>query len=188
MAGRVDGKVALITGGGSGIGRATALLFGREGAKVVVADYNAEGGERTVKTIREAGFLCAIVFVGTVATSALAELPHDCGLHLSDADREEFIMRLAVDYKGAGPNNSTRAADLGCAMTQWRHRDGALGEFVSDALLDMVAADPQLFFDKMKEERVVFEDWLKELDSLSFVGGGHRNRCVNEIRRRGASG
>jgi NAD(P)-dependent dehydrogenase (short-subunit alcohol dehydrogenase family) len=55
MAGRVDGKVALITGGGSGIGRATALLFGREGAKVVVADYNTEGGDRTVKTINEAG-------------------------------------------------------------------------------------------------------------------------------------
>jgi NAD(P)-dependent dehydrogenase (short-subunit alcohol dehydrogenase family) len=55
MAGRVEGKVALITGGGSGIGRATALLFGREGAKVMVADYNAEGGERTVKTIKEAG-------------------------------------------------------------------------------------------------------------------------------------
>jgi NAD(P)-dependent dehydrogenase (short-subunit alcohol dehydrogenase family) len=55
MAGRVEGKVALITGGSSGIGRATALLFGREGAKVAVADYNAEGGERTVKTIKEAG-------------------------------------------------------------------------------------------------------------------------------------
>src|SRR3984957_8194866 len=55
MAGRVEGKVALITGGGSGIGRATALLFGREGAKVVVADYNSEGGERTVKSIKEAG-------------------------------------------------------------------------------------------------------------------------------------
>jgi len=55
MAGRVEGKVALITGGGSGIGRATALLFGREGAKVLVADYNAEGGEHTVKTIKEAG-------------------------------------------------------------------------------------------------------------------------------------
>ncbi|HVA69249.1 MAG TPA: SDR family NAD(P)-dependent oxidoreductase, partial [Candidatus Binataceae bacterium] len=55
MAGRVAGKVALITGGGSGIGKATALLFGREGAKVVVADYNPEGGERTAKEIRDGG-------------------------------------------------------------------------------------------------------------------------------------
>src|SRR5579859_2959257 len=55
MAGRVEGKVVLITGGGSGIGRATALLFGREGAKVMVADYDPEGGERTVKAIKDAG-------------------------------------------------------------------------------------------------------------------------------------
>jgi len=53
--GKLDGKVALITGAGSGIGRATALLFVSEGAKVVVADYVPEGGEETVKMIGEAG-------------------------------------------------------------------------------------------------------------------------------------
>ena len=55
MADRVKGKVALITGGGSGIGRATAMLFAGEGARVVVADYNVEGGERTLRAIKEAG-------------------------------------------------------------------------------------------------------------------------------------
>jgi NAD(P)-dependent dehydrogenase (short-subunit alcohol dehydrogenase family) len=55
MAGKVQGKIALVTGGGSGIGRATALVLAREGAKVMIADYVPEGGDRTVKLIKEAG-------------------------------------------------------------------------------------------------------------------------------------
>ena len=51
MAGRVEGKVALVTGGASGIGRATALTFAREGAKLVIADMNEEGGQQTVHSI-----------------------------------------------------------------------------------------------------------------------------------------
>ena len=50
-----EGKVALVTGGGSGIGRATALAFARDGAKVVLADRNAQRGEEIVSTIRDAG-------------------------------------------------------------------------------------------------------------------------------------
>ncbi len=53
--GQLDGKVALITGAGSGIGRASALAFAREGAKVAVADIVAEGGEETVRMVKEAG-------------------------------------------------------------------------------------------------------------------------------------
>lgn len=52
---RLKDKVALITGGASGIGRATAELFVREGARVAVADYSKDGGQDTVKAIKEAG-------------------------------------------------------------------------------------------------------------------------------------
>jgi NAD(P)-dependent dehydrogenase (short-subunit alcohol dehydrogenase family) len=53
--GRLDGKVAFITGSGSGIGRAGAVLFAREGAKVIVADISREGGERTEAMARDLG-------------------------------------------------------------------------------------------------------------------------------------
>lgn len=52
---KLEGKTAIITGAGSGIGRATAVLFAKEGAKVVVADINPDGGEQTVRLIAEAG-------------------------------------------------------------------------------------------------------------------------------------
>lgn len=52
---RLENKVAIITGGGSGIGREAALLFAKEGAKVVVADVNEKGGEETAAEIRKNG-------------------------------------------------------------------------------------------------------------------------------------
>ncbi len=55
MAGLLDGKAALITGGGGGIGRATALAFAREGARIAVADYAAERAAETAAMVNAAG-------------------------------------------------------------------------------------------------------------------------------------
>jgi len=52
---RLKGKVAIVTGAGSGLGRAAALLFAGEGAKVVVAAHRDKDGKQTVKSIKEAG-------------------------------------------------------------------------------------------------------------------------------------
>ena len=77
MAGRVEGKVALVTGGSSGIGRATAQVFAREGAKLVVADMDEDGGQQTVHGITEQGgeavFVRADVTVATEAEAMISQ-------------------------------------------------------------------------------------------------------------------
>jgi NAD(P)-dependent dehydrogenase (short-subunit alcohol dehydrogenase family) len=51
----LDGKAALVTGGGSGLGRASAIAFARAGARVTVADVEADGGKQTAALVEEAG-------------------------------------------------------------------------------------------------------------------------------------
>src|ERR1700732_5078457 len=58
---RLDGKVALITGAGTGIGRATAKAMAAEGAKVVIAEINKAAGEQTAQVIAQAGGDCIAV-------------------------------------------------------------------------------------------------------------------------------
>jgi len=69
MAGLLDGKSALITGGGGGIGRATALIFAREGARIAVADASEDAARQTVALVNAAGGQ-AISLGGDVTDSA----------------------------------------------------------------------------------------------------------------------
>ncbi len=72
MAGLLDGKSALITGGGGGIGRATALAFAREGARVAVADAAEAAAQQTVALINQAGGQ-AMSLTGDVTDSSVVE-------------------------------------------------------------------------------------------------------------------
>ncbi len=71
MAGRIEGKVAIITGGGSGLGRAGSLLFAQEGASVAVADINEAAAQATVDAIAEGG---GSAFAARVDVVRLADL------------------------------------------------------------------------------------------------------------------
>jgi NAD(P)-dependent dehydrogenase (short-subunit alcohol dehydrogenase family) len=61
--GKFTNEAALVTGGGSGIGRASSIHFAKEGARVIVADVNSQGGNETVKIIKEGGGEAAFVKV-----------------------------------------------------------------------------------------------------------------------------
>ena len=74
MPGKLDGKVSIITGGSSGIGRGTALLFAAEGSKVVVADVDDRGGEETVALIGESGGEALFVHVDVSRSSHIREM------------------------------------------------------------------------------------------------------------------
>jgi NAD(P)-dependent dehydrogenase (short-subunit alcohol dehydrogenase family) len=110
MARRVDGKVALVTGGDSGIGRATALTFAREGAKLVIADMNAEGGQQTVHMITENGGEATFVQVDVSKTIELEAM-------ISKA--VETYGRLDCAHNNAGIGSRPRTPLHKCTEETW---------------------------------------------------------------------
>ena len=74
MAGLLENKVAIVTGGSSGIGRATCLRFFQEGAKVVVADRNLAGAEETCQLLEGTDRDCAAISVDVSKTGQVENL------------------------------------------------------------------------------------------------------------------
>jgi NAD(P)-dependent dehydrogenase (short-subunit alcohol dehydrogenase family) len=91
--GNFTGKVAFVTGGANGIGRATALAFGREGANVVIADVSEEGSQETSRQIEELG-VRALAIRGDVSRAEDVKAALDKAL--------EAFGRLDFAFNNAG--------------------------------------------------------------------------------------
>jgi len=119
MAGLLKDKVAIVTGVASGIGQAAALIFAREGAKVVAADVTVEQGEATVRQIKQAGgdavfVRCDIAKAADaealVAAAVKAYGRLDCAFNnagiigklarTAEETEENFDRIIAIDLKG----------------------------------------------------------------------------------------
>lgn len=95
--GLLDGKVAVVTGGGSGIGRAIALAFAAEGARLGVGDYFAERAEETVAAIGKAG---GEAFAERMDVSAWADVDRFVGAAVGRWGRLDLLVNNAGIYDG----------------------------------------------------------------------------------------
>lgn len=93
MPGSLEGKVALVTGGGSGIGRASALRLAREGVKVMIADYVPEGALKVVKAIKDAGGIADCIAADVSVTKQVEAMV---------AKTVEIYGRLDYAFNNAG--------------------------------------------------------------------------------------
>ena len=99
MAGSLVDKVGLVTGGGSGLGRAVAIAFAREGAKVIVVDLAADGGNETVRMIGEMG--AASMFIE-------ADVSKDADVELMVNRTVQAYGRLDCAFNNAGVHTGVR--------------------------------------------------------------------------------
>ncbi len=109
MPGTLDGKVALVTGAASGIGRATALTFAKEGAKLIIADMNEDGGQQTVHMITENG---------GEATFVQSDTSHAAEVEAMISKAVEIYGRLDCAHNNAGVGGG-RTTITDCTEEDW---------------------------------------------------------------------
>lgn len=108
---QLSGKIAVVTGGGSGIGRSTAIRFAREGAKVTVADVDSIGGEGTVNLIRESGADAIFVKTNVKDSNQIRNLINTTTITFGG-------LHILVNNAGIG-HSEVRSVDL--SEEEWDH-------------------------------------------------------------------
>jgi len=156
---RLTDKVALITGGGSGIGRQAALIFSREGAKIVVVDLDEKSGRETASMIKDAIFVRAdvstardcqqMVEAAEKAFGKLNVLFNNAGIMLSKDDdavsTEEEVWDQTLDVNAKG-------VFLGCKYGIPALRRAGGGSIINTAsfVARLGAATPQIAYTASK--------------------------------------
>ena len=109
----ITGKIALITGGASGIGAAICETFAKAGGHVIVSDINVEGGEKVAKSITESG--------GTASFLQL-DVTDEASVEAATASIEKEHGKLDIFVSGAGPPDAGGYPfDDGSGRRQDRH-------------------------------------------------------------------
>lgn len=114
--GEFKGKVALVTGAGSGIGQATAMAFAARGAKVAVSDNRPDAGQNCVAQIREAG---------GEATFVLADVAQSVDVQRMIAETMVTFGRLDYAFNNAGMGG-VPAKTAECKETDWDRETGVM--------------------------------------------------------------
>jgi NAD(P)-dependent dehydrogenase (short-subunit alcohol dehydrogenase family) len=132
---RLEHKVAIITGAGGGQGRAAALLFAKEGAKIVASDWNAESGEQTAAQIRDAAG-AAIHIAADVSSSVQVRKLIDGAL--------ESYGRIDVLYNNAGVGYSSTLSMRDILKTPEEDWDRVLAINLKSVFLTCKYAIPEM--------------------------------------------
>jgi NAD(P)-dependent dehydrogenase (short-subunit alcohol dehydrogenase family) len=183
---RLDGKVALVTGAGSGIGQEIALLYAQQGARLVVADVNMEAAGATVAQITGAGGAAraqrmnvadeaevqAAIAAVVAQEGALHILVNNAGIssvgNLLETSAEEFDRVLAVNLKGVFLCSKYAVAQ----MIAQEPQGGILVNIASVA--GMIAIDRRAAYGTSKGGVIA----LTRSVAIDFVGQGIRANAI----------
>jgi len=105
---RLKDKVAVITGGASGMGRATTIRFVEEGASVVIADYNEDTGKQTLAIASDRGFRDQVRFIKTDVARE-PEIAAMIDLAVSEFGRLDIVFNNAGVGGALGPSGTSKS-------------------------------------------------------------------------------
>lgn len=151
--GRVQNKVALITGAASGIGLASAKLLAKEGAKVVIADFNEAGAEEAVKEIRANGGEASSIFLDAGQPESIKTAVHYTvntygAIHIlfnnvgsTNMQKDLDVVQMDLDEWDRLMNLNTKSVLLGCKYAIPFMQQAGGGSIINTASMSAFASD-----------------------------------------------